>query len=76
MKLRSAVSIAFASLLLAGCGNKGPLVQAPPKPAEEAPSEEQTAPPAQETPADATAEPEAAPPAAETPPPADPDAGG
>lgn len=70
MNLRIAVTIALSALALAGCGNKGPLIQAPPKPAEEAPAEPQTAPPAQETPAEPAQEP-----TTETPPPAQ-DGGG
>lgn len=74
MNLRIASLIALSALALVGCGNKGPLVQAPPKPAEEAPAEPQTTPPAQETPAEPTAEPvpESA---TESPPPAQ-DGGG
>ncbi len=74
MNVRIAFTIALSALALAGCGNKGPLVQAPPKPAEEAPAEPQTAPPAQETPTEPAAEP-APEPSTETPPPAQ-DGGG
>lgn len=35
MSLRIALFILSSSLALTGCGNKGPLVQAPPKPVEE-----------------------------------------
>lgn len=45
MSLRPALLILSlllpASLALTGCGNKGPLVQAPPKPAEEAPAKDE-----------------------------------
>ena len=33
--------VVSSSLALTGCGNKGPLVQAPPKPAEEAPAKDE-----------------------------------
>lgn len=80
MNLRFALLIVFSALALAGCGNKGPLVQAPPKPAEETPApektDEQAAPPASETPSEPAADPEAAPPATQTAPPAASDGGG
>lgn len=44
MNTRLALLIVLSSLTLAGCGNKGPLVQAPPKAAEEAPASDGTPP--------------------------------
>lgn len=40
MKPRFAFLFALMALTLSGCGNKGPLVQAPRKPAEEVPATE------------------------------------
>lgn len=41
MSLRIALFIVLSLLALTGCGNKGPLVQAPPKPVEEAPAKDE-----------------------------------
>ncbi len=44
MKIRLLLLSILAALALAGCGNKGPLVQAPPDPSEEAPADDGTPP--------------------------------
>ena len=79
MNLRFSLLMALSALALAGCGNKGPLVQAPPKttetPAEQTPKAEQPAPPAEETPAEPAPESETVPPASATPPVPDADGG-
>lgn len=82
MKLRFVLLIALAALALSGCGNKGPLVQAPREPAEEVPATETppagdaTEPASSDTPAaeDAPTPAETEPPVEPTP--ADADGGG
>ena len=65
-----AVSIALSSLALAGCGNKGPLVQAPPDPVEEeAPAIEQAPPTEDQTESKDLVDPASTPKADETAPP-------
>ena len=60
----------LAALALAGCGNKGPLVQAPPDPSEEAPADDGT-PPAHDESEPVDADDTAPAPESETEPPAD-----
>ena len=67
MNMKSIALIAL-SLALAGCGNKGPLVQAAPPPAESAPADAETAAPAETVPVEAPAEAPVEAPATEVPP--------
>ena len=70
MNLKPTTALIALSLALAGCGNKGSLVQAAPPPMETMPDDAETAAPAEtvpvETPA-ADAPPAEAPPATEVP---------
>lgn len=50
MNTRLALLLVLSSLALAGCGNKGPLVQAPPESAQEAPASDTTPPTSDTTP--------------------------
>ena len=68
MNLKSTTALIALSLALAGCGNKGPLVQAAPPPVESRPADAETAVPAETVPVEVPeAQPTEAPPA-EAPP--------
>ena len=70
MNLKSITALIALSLALAGCGNKGPLIQTAPPPVESTPAEAETVVPTEVVPAETPAadEPPADAAPAETPP--------